>query len=656
MEDRAYSLMTIKSLDEEQRVFEGIASTPTPDRSGDIVEPLGMKFSVPMPLLMHHDLERPVGQVEFMRATKDGVPFRARIPKVAEPGIVKDRVDEAWHSIKHRLITAVSVRIRATKDKVEQLKNGAIRWKECECTELSLVPIPMNAEAQILTIKSIDTQQRAALGQTAARVVRLDSPAGVSAAKAQPQEGSSMDTGKQITAFEAKRMAAFDGMQAIMEKAEKDGRTLDESEQEDYNNKKADVATIDKHLDNLHDMEKLAAARAKPVNGVRSVEDGGRARDPEQRHITLEEQLPKGVEFARYVKCLAAARGNRWEALEMAKANYPQHPRIATVLKAAVAAGTTTDATWAGPFVEYNTLTSEFIDYLRPMTIIGKFGTGGVPALNSVPFNVRIQEQTSPGSGYWVGEGAPKPLTSFDFTSRTFGFAKVANIAVLTDELVRFSNPSADLRVRQSLADALRARLDIDFIDPAKALVSGVSPASITNGVTPIASAGSGIDGIRADFEALMAAFSAAHLVPNAIIMSAGNALALSMVRGPLGVREFPELSASGGSFNGLPVIVSEYVTEVGDSSGSPIIFLNTNEIYLADDGQVTIDASREASLEMLDNPTNNSSTGTATSLVSMFQTNSVALKAERFINWAVRRPAGVQYIEGAAYTSVAST
>ena len=82
---------------------------------------------------------------------------------------------------------------------------------------------------------------------------------------------------------------------------------------------------------------------------------------------------------------------------------------------------------------------------------------------------------------------------------------------------------------------------------------------------------------------------------------------------------------------------------------------LNTNEVYLADDGQVTIDASREASLEMLDNPTNNSATGTATSLVSMFQTNSVALKAERYINWAVRRPAGVQYIEAAAYTSVTS-
>ena len=374
-----------------------------------------------------------------------------------------------------------------------------------------------------------------------------------------------------------------------------------------------------------------------------------------RRYIRLEEQLPKGVEFARYVKCLVAARGIPFAALGVAKANYPQHPRIETVLKAAVAAGTTTDATWAGPFVEYQTLTSEFIDYLRPKTIIGQFGVGNVPALNSVPFNCRIQEQTSPGSGYWVGEGAPKPLTSFDFTSRTFGFNKVANIAVLTDELMRFSNPSADVKVREALANALRARLDIDFIDPAKAAVAGVSPASITNAGTPITSAGTGVDGVRADLEALMAAFTAANLTPNAVIMSPGNALALAFMVGPLGQPAFETMSSTGGSIRGIPVVVSNYVGDVGDSSGSPIIMLATEEVYLADDGVVTIDASREASLEMLDNPTNNSATGTATSLVSMFQTNSVALKAERTINWAVRRPAGVQYIESAAYTSVTS-
>jgi len=54
----------------------------------------------------------------------------------------------------------------------------------------------------------------------------------------------------------------------------------------------------------------------------------------------------------------------------------------------------------------------------------------------------------------------------------------------------------------------------------------------------------------------------------------------------------------------------------------------------------------------MLDNPTGNSATATATQLVSMWQTNSLALKAERFIYWKRARDAAVQYIENVNYTS----
>ena len=46
----------------------------------------------------------------------------------------------------------------------------------------------------------------------------------------------------------------------------------------------------------------------------------------------------------------------------------------------------------------------------------------------------------------------------------------------------------------------------------------------------------------------------------------------------------------------------------------------------------VNVDVSREASLQMLDNPTNDSVTPTATTMVSMWQTNSVAFRAERIV------------------------
>lgn len=87
--------------------------------------------------------------------------------------------------------------------------------------------------------------------------------------------------------------------------------------------------------------------------------------------------------------------------------------------------------------------------------------------------------------------------------------------------------------------------------------------------------------------------------------------------------------------------------------AGEQLILVNAQDVYLADDGQVVIDASREASLQMEDSPTNSSKTGTGAQLVSMFQTNSVAIRAERFINWRKRRPEAVAYVSGVNYRTV---
>ena len=64
----------------------GLASTPTPDRRGDILEPLGATFRNPLPLLLHHDRERPVG-LSTLTATAPGIAFEATLPEIAEPGV-----------------------------------------------------------------------------------------------------------------------------------------------------------------------------------------------------------------------------------------------------------------------------------------------------------------------------------------------------------------------------------------------------------------------------------------------------------------------------------------------------------------------------------------------------------------------------------------
>jgi HK97 family phage prohead protease len=175
--ERAYSLLTIRSADDDARVIEGIASTPTPDRYSDIVEPKGAVYELPMPLLWQHETDKPVGAVEFAKPNADGIPFKASIAKMDEPGTLKNRLDEAWQSVKAGLVRAVSIGFRPLE--TSRLDNGGYRYLSWEWLELSLVTIPANAEATINVIRSIDMQARAAFGRGAGRVVRLDSPARV---------------------------------------------------------------------------------------------------------------------------------------------------------------------------------------------------------------------------------------------------------------------------------------------------------------------------------------------------------------------------------------------------------------------------------------------------------------------------------------------
>lgn len=450
-----------------------------------------------------------------------------------------------------------------------------------------------------------------------------------------------MNIAEQIKSFENKRAALAGLLNEIMSKAADEGRTLDAEETEKYDNTSSEIKAVDDHLGRLRDMESSIAASAKPV--IKTANGDVTVVNQAPAVIRVPPKLEKGIAMARFTKALAAAKGVRSEALSIAKSKYPEDTKLHHVLKAAVEAGTTTDPAWAGSLVEYQDFANDFVDFLRPQTIIGQFGVGNIPSLRDVPFNVRIPVQTSGGAAQWVGQGKAKPLTKFDFSNITFGFSKVAAISVLTEELIRFSNPKADVLVRNSLAESVIARLDTDFVDPAKAEVSGISPASITNGATTIPSTGDP----DADSTAAFEVFINANLQPTGAVwlMSSSTALAISKRKNALGQKEYPDMTMFGGTFEGLPAIVSQYV-------GNQLILMNAPDIYLADEGGVAVDMSTEASLEMESEPTGDSVTPTPVEMVSMWQTNSVAIRAERWINWKRRRTAAVAVISGVNYSS----
>lgn len=450
---------------------------------------------------------------------------------------------------------------------------------------------------------------------------------------------------ERITGLESEIGPKRDRMKSIMQGAiDDDDRDLTTDEQEEFDELDEEVKGLDSKLTRLRAVNGDAAT-AKAVNG-NGTHEASRSRAG-RVHAEPAKKGEKGIGFARLVMCYAAAKGNPLHALDIAKQRYPQEQAIQTILKAQVAGGTTDDPSWAAPLVEPTNLISEFVEFLRPMTIVGKFGAGNIPALRRVPFNIKVPVQTTGGGGAWVGEGKPIPLTRFSFGSITLRWTKVGNIAVLSEDLLRFSGPAAEVVVRQSLAEALQGRLDSDFIAPSITETTDVRPASITNGATTYASSGNDAAAVRTDLKKLLGVLIAANIPTGSVvlIMREAQALSLSLMRNELGQREFPEITMTGGFLEGMPVITSQHV-------GAGIVAAAcASEIYLADDGGVAIDMSREASIEMADDPTNAITNNASPpqpveqQMVSMFQTNSVAIRAERMINWKRRRAAAVAYL-----------
>lgn len=647
--NRAYSLLEIKAVDEDERLIEGIATTPKTDRMGDIVESDGAEFTLPIPLLWQHDAGRPIGHVIEAKVTAEGIRIKARIERESDPGALKDLLDLAWGAIKKKLVRGLSIGFNALEWSDIKDTYGR-RFTKWDWLELSAVTIPANAGASIQTVKSFDIGLPASSGTKAVPVVRLDTKPGASGSKTntnpKPEEGS-MDTATQIKQFEDTRATKSTRMGEIMKAAGENGSTLDAAQEEEYDTLAGEVKSIDAHLKRLRDFESAQAATATPITAKTgsNPEDASAARSGAPMIVKSVKNEEPGIGFTKFALAMYAGKGDVSSAKAFAEHAFGNDTRLQNVMKAAVAAGTTTDPAWAGNLVDYQNLSSEFVEFLRPRTILGQLGQGAVPGLRRVPFNVRIPGKTAKGRAQWVGEGYRKPVTKSGYDAAELKWAKIAAISVVTEELARFSDPSIQLLVRDDLSEAVIERMDEDFVDPAKAAGTGasLSPASITNGVTPTAATGD----VDADIAALWATADATDLPVSSAVYITDSATARQLVRrkNPLGNREYPNVTMSGGNIDGVPLVVSNYVP------AGTFILAFTSEIYLADDGIVTVDMSREATIIMDDDAT---ATPTLAQIQSMFQTNQLAIRAERYVNWKKRRPQAVAYLSGVDWTPTA--
>ena len=339
--------------------------------------------------------------------------------------------------------------------------------------------------------------------------------------------------------------------------------------------------------------------------------------------------LPEGTSFSRYVMAKALARGDSFRA-QMHADRWRDTPQVKACLedelhaKAAIAAGSTTDATWAGPLAVHG-IAREALTLIRGASILGALEN----KFRRVPFRTSVARETGAGTGgAWIGEGLATPVAATAFDTLSQEAYKAGKIVVLSQELLQLSNPSAEKTIRETVANGVAAFLDEQLLTNTVTLSANLRPAAITNAATAVAQTGSTAAAMQTDLAALLAAITTGggSLV---WIMRPKTAYTIAATIGAAGA-DIPR------TLFGIPLVLSA-------NSPQQITLVDAACVLYSDDNGIEIDTSHEALIQMDSAPAE--PTAASTVLESLFQKNRWAVRVTRWIAYLRAQTGSVAYM-----------
>lgn len=337
-------------------------------------------------------------------------------------------------------------------------------------------------------------------------------------------------------------------------------------------------------------------------------------RDAKHRYETA-------LEFTSYIRCAGAimVAGSRGEAAELLEAKGWKHEADA-IRKAAVAA---TTAGSSG--MNVTTFLGSFMQLLRNSSAFDLIAANAfkVPA----HFAGRVTIFSNAASSA-VAEGAAKTVKSLTLAASDFTPTKTAVQVVLSKEMI----------------DALEDEGLRVLGNELKAAVAVGSDAALLTALAGNSGEAMGLDswqGISDDLEELLTQLNLGAGSRPFFITSPAMAkrIAVKAMTNGAGAT----LAWDGGSFAGVPIVVSDAQTSnritAVDATGLAVVA-----------GEIELRSTDQALVEMVDSSSQTSGTSVnAVQMVSMFQTNSRALRAERGIAVKAIRPGAHAHLTGVA-------
>lgn len=295
---------------------------------------------------------------------------------------------------------------------------------------------------------------------------------------------------------------------------------------------------------------------------------------------------------------------------------------VVAVAKAAIGATTAADV---GPYAD---MVATFLASLRSQSVFMRLlNDGMIPA----PLLTPIRALTVALTGNIVSEGAPTPIGRVAMNSPALKRGTARALIALSKEVLASTSPAALAFVETELRKAVTAAADAAFLAIAR------------DGLTALAATGTDAEAALADLKAMLGIVNTAGGGNLFWICSPSVANAASTLTGLAGSLVFPAMGPKGGEILNLPVLVSDQVP-------ASSLFLIDAGGLAGDAETVTIEHSEAATLQMRNDPDN-----AAAELVSLWQTNGVAIRAGLVFGLDRCRANAVALLEGIAWGGAAS-
>lgn len=338
----------------------------------------------------------------------------------------------------------------------------------------------------------------------------------------------------------------------------------------------------------------------------------------------MAQSVSASLELGLLARFLLQARGNTLDAALIAENAPVSTRRVASILRAAISSGSTSDPSWAGALADYRQVSDGFIEALRSRSAFARMLSDGI---RRSPLRTRLAVVTSILIGSIVGEGKPKPVSSLTLEGGRLEPTKATTTVILNAELIMSASAAAIALISSELRGGVASAIDGAFFGK---IVDGLTPTVTSSGVTPAL--------ITADLRALLGSVNTTGA--GRLYWASGAAVAngLATTTGADGLTAFPTVTPSGGELLGLPYLVTD-----GVEDGRLVLVDATGLVGEMD--VVTLSASDQATLQMDSAPADPPNASAV--MTSLFQVDARALRAEAWFGVQRVRTSSVAVLTG---------